>query len=66
MNDALPPLVCAACRHEISHEDAVRTVGGRRFHADCIGAHRADPLTSRDSVGVFARYIERFSQVLRR
>jgi hypothetical protein len=59
-------LRCAACRHEIALDDSVRTVDGRRFHADCIAAHRGDTEGSRGSVGLFARYIERFSNVLRR
>jgi hypothetical protein len=66
VNDRLPNLRCPACRHEVAYVDSVRNVGGRRFHADCIDAHRADPTTGGGSLGVFARYIERFSQVLRR
>jgi hypothetical protein len=55
------PLRCAACRHEIADEDVVRTVGGRRFHAACVDAHRAGEGASRDSVTVLARFTDRVS-----
>lgn len=65
MGDA-DPLRCAACRHEIAYDDAVHTVGGRRFHAACVDAHQGETSARGVVLGVFARWIDRYASVLRR
>jgi hypothetical protein len=61
-----PALRCAACDHVILYDDDVRTVGGRRFHATCVDAHRGEAARSGEAVSVLARWIERWSRALGR
>jgi hypothetical protein len=65
MNELLT-LTGDAYRHDIAYDDDVRTVAGKRYHSACVDATKGAELPNMGAVHVTGRYIERFSNAIRR